>query len=260
MNVMLRLCLLLTISFSTALPAAAREAEIIVFAAASLKNALDDAIALYNENSQTRIRVSYAGTGTLARQIEQAAPADLFLSADVDWMDYLQERDLIRSETRQALAINRLALIAPAGTELGIDIGPNLDLTPYLGGGSRLAIADTQAVPAGRYAKAALESLGAWEKVSDQTVATDNVRSALAFVARAETPLGVVYATDATAETAVQIIGLFPQTSHPVIQYPAAVVAGSASAEAPRLLDFLLSDTAWPAFERQGFLRTEPVS
>lgn len=241
-------------------PVSARDTQVVVFAAASLKNALDDAVLLYSEDTETEVLVSYAGTGTLARQIEQGAPADLFLSADRDWMAYLETRGLIRPETSRTVAANRLVLIAPAEAELAVDLQPGLDLRPHLGGDGRLAIADTEAVPAGRYAKAALESLGAWEGVTDRLVATDNVRTALAFVARGETPLGIVYETDVAAEPAVQVVGLFPETSHPPIRYRAAVTAASTSDEAGRFLDFLAGDTAWPAFERQGFLKASPES
>jgi len=243
-----------------AAPAAAADAAVVVFAAASLKNALDDAVAIYGERTAKRVVVSYAATSTLARQIEQAAPADLFFPADVVWMDYLQERGLIRSGSRHTLLGNRLVLIAPRDSGISIDIAPGMDLASGLGTDGHLAMANTDSVPAGRYGKAALASLGAWKSVADRVVHADSVRAALAFVARGEAPLGVVYATDAAAEPKVRVLGAFPGDSHPPILYSVAIAAASRNPDAGAFLDFLLSDDALAAFTRHGFALAAPGS
>ncbi|WP_421726442.1 molybdate ABC transporter substrate-binding protein [Bauldia sp.] len=231
----------------------AKAEPVVVFAAASLGNALDDVIAAYAEESDRMVRASYAGTPTLARQIEQLAPADLFVAADDDWMDYVAARDLIDIDSRRTLLGNQLALVAPDGFTPAIDLAPGLDLSPYLEPDHRLAIADTEAVPAGRYGRAALEFHGAWGGVADRLVQTDNVRSALAFVARGEVPLGVVYTTDAAAEPRVAVVGVFPQDSHPPIHYDVAVTAQSTNPNAEDFLAFLGSPAARSIFEAHGF-------
>ncbi|MGH7122759.1 MAG: molybdate ABC transporter substrate-binding protein [Stellaceae bacterium] len=230
--------------------AAAR--DVVVFAAASLKNALDDASTAYGKESKTRILISYAASSTLARQIENGAPADLVISADLDWMDYLQQRKLIKPETRLTLLGNKLVLIAPAGSTATIEIGPALALADLLGN-DRLAIGDPGAVPAGKYAKAALEKLGQWSAVESRLAPAADVRAALLLVSRGETPLGIVYATDAAADKGVRVVGTFPEDSHPPIVYPAAEVAGSTNPAAAAFLNFLKSERARPIFERWGF-------
>jgi len=266
MSVVLSRRSLLSLSIAAALaagiasPAAAKADDIIVFAAASLKNALDDAVNVYREKTGKTVLVSYAATSTLAKQIEQAAPADIFFSADMDWMDYVEKRRLIRSDTRHTLLGNRIVLIAPKGSSATVDIARGLDLAPLLGADGRLAMANTDAVPAGRYGKAALQHLRAWDDVAGRVVQADNVRTALAYVANGEAPLGIVYATDAAVEPAVKVIGAFPGDSHPPILYPVAITTASTNPAAGAFLDFLLSDAARPAFEKQGFRLVAPGS
>jgi molybdate transport system substrate-binding protein len=228
-------------------------APVTVFAAASLKNALDEAVLAYGRNAGARVTASYAASSALARQIEAAAPADLVISADLAWMDYLEQRRLIRSATRVNLLGNRLVLIAPADSRASFRIDRGMPMLRALGDG-RLAMADPDAVPAGKYGKAALEALGLWGGVSPRVARTENVRAALALVARGESPLGIVYATDAAVERNVRVIGAFPAGAHPPIVYPAAVTAAAKSAAAAELLlRFLGSAEARPVFERHGF-------
>ena len=230
-------------------PATAADRPLLVFAAASLKNALDEVAKQWQRANGKPVIISYAATSALARQIEQGAPADLFISADLDWMDYLETRDLIKSGTRVNLLGNRLVLVAPR------DVSPRivgLDIPAALGDG-KLAMATIDAVPAGKYGKAALESLGMWSAVKDHVVQSDNVRAALILVARGEARLGIVYQTDAEADPNLRIVGLFPADSHPPIIYPAALVASSKHGDGRRLLDYLASAAAKPLFEKQGF-------
>ncbi|MBA3325954.1 MAG: molybdate ABC transporter substrate-binding protein [Rhodobacteraceae bacterium] len=239
-------------------PGPAAAADLVIFAAASLKNALDAVAAAWTEASGEAASISYAGSSTLAKQIEEGAPADVFISADLDWMDYLATRNLVDPATRRTLLGNRLVLIA-SGTEAApVEIASGFDLAGMLGAG-RLAIADVKAVPAGRYGKAALESLGVWASVETRLAEAENVRAALAFVALGEAPLGIVYATDAGAEDDVTIVGTFPESSHPAILYPAAVTADSAHPQAAAFLDFLGSAAARAAFEAEGFTVVEPA-
>ncbi|HEV2550525.1 MAG TPA: molybdate ABC transporter substrate-binding protein [Stellaceae bacterium] len=233
-----------------AAPAAA--GDVVVLAAASLKNAIDAAAADFRRDDAAEVRVSYGASSALAKQLENGAPADLFISADRDWMDWAEARGLIKSETRKDLLGNRLVLVAPAAQAIDITIKPGFPLASLLGDG-RLAVADPDAVPAGKYAKATLETLGVWPSVKDRLASAENVRAALFFVARAEAPLGIVYATDATAEAQVKIVGVFPDDTHPPIVYPIALTAVSANPEARRFLDFLASSAAKPIFEAQGF-------
>jgi molybdate transport system substrate-binding protein len=235
-----------------ALAPAARADEVLVFAAASLKNALDDASADFQRGSGESVKISYGASSALARQIENGAPADLFISADLDWMNYLQDKHLIKIETRANLLGNRLVLVAPADRAKTVDIKPGFPLAALLGDG-RLAMADPDAVPAGKYGKAALQKLGLWDTVADRVARAEDVRAALRFVARGEAPLGIVYQTDAAAEPAVKILGYFPADSYPPIIYPVAVTAGSSNPAAKELLDFLRSIAARPFFEKQGF-------
>jgi len=246
------LCALLLVApLGIARPAAAA-GDIVVFAAASLKNALDDAAVAYHKQDGENTSISYAASSALAKQIEAGAPADIFISADLDWMDYVEQRHLIKPETRKNLLGNRLVLVAPAGSDIKVEIKPNFPLASLLGGG-RLAIADPNAVPAGKYGKAALEKLGVWSSVADKLAPAENVRSALFFVSRQEAPLGIVYATDAAADKGVKIAAVFPEETHPPILYPIALTAASKNPDAAKFLAFLESASAKPFFEKQGF-------
>ena len=234
-----------------ALPARAQE-PVTVFAAASLKNALDAINAAWSQQEGKEAMISYAGSSALARQIEEGAPADLFISADLDWMTYLAERDLIQTESERRLLGNRIVLVAQAGSTVELAIAPGFDLAGALDDG-RLAMANIDAVPAGRYGKAALETLGVWDDVADKVAQAENVRAALQFVALGEAPLGIVYQTDATVEPGVRVVGTFPEDSHEPIIYPAALTADSANPEAAAFLDYLQGDEARGIFEEQGF-------
>jgi molybdate transport system substrate-binding protein len=226
--------------------------DLLVFAAASLKNALDGVNAEYQRRTGRRVTVSYASSPTLAKQIESAAPADVFISADLDWMDYLAQRTLIKPETRRNLLGNRIVLISPAGTRQDVKITPGFPLANLLGGG-RLAMADPDSVPAGKYGKAALEHLGVWSSVQGQLARAENVRAAMALVSRGEAPLGIVYQTDAAADPKVKIVGHFPEDAHPPITYPVAALAASPSPTTAAYLEFLRSAAARSLFEKQGF-------
>ena len=243
---------------ASALPA--RAADPVVFAAASLKNALDDVAALYRQKTGGSVAISYAGTATLARQIEQGAPADIFFSANMAWMDYAVEHALVKPDTRRRLLGNAIVLVVPKDSTATVAIAPGVDLAGLLGPDGRLAMANVDSVPAGRYGKAALEWLGAWNSVATRVVQSENVRLALAFVARGEAPAGIVYATDAAAEPGVKVIGTFPADSHPPILYPVAMTAASTDPQARRFFDFLGSDAALPAYRRQGFTVFSPNS
>lgn len=234
-----------------ALPARAQD-PVTVFAAASLKTALDDIGAEWSEETGNAATISYAGSSALARQIEEGAPADLFISADLDWMAYLAERDLIDRASERRLLGNRIVLVAPADSAVELAIAPGFDIASALGDG-RLAMANVDAVPAGRYGKAALESLGVWDDVADKVAQTENVRAALQFVALGEAPLGIVYQTDATAEPGVRVVGTFPEDSHDPIVYPAALTAASDDPNAAAFLDYLQGDEARAIFGEQGF-------
>jgi molybdate transport system substrate-binding protein len=230
----------------------AHAADVTVFAAASLKNALDDAAKLYQAKTGDTVTISYAASSALAKQIEAGAPADIFFSADLDWMDYLAQKNLINTASRQTLLGNTLVLVAPKDSPVALTIGKDFPLLEALGPDGKLAMASVDSVPAGKYGKAALTSLGVWDAVSARVAQADNVRAALAFVAKGEAPLGIVYGTDAKAEPAVKVVGVFPEQSHPKIQYPVALLT-AARPEARKLLDFLESFEAKPAFEAQGF-------
>jgi molybdate transport system substrate-binding protein len=222
-----------------------------VFAAASLKDALDAIAAAYAAQHPPRPVIAYAASSALARQIESGAPADVFISADQAWMDYLAQKNLIVRTSRRDLVRNQLVLVAPAREPVILAPAPGFALGAALHGG-RLALADPRVVPAGRYAKAALEKLGVWNDVAGRIAPAENVRAALALVARGEAPLGIVYATDARAEPRVMVAGTFPADSHPPIVYPAALVKG-ARPDAARFVAFLGSDAARAIFLRQGF-------
>jgi molybdate transport system substrate-binding protein len=249
---LLVLVLLVLSSTLWSVPASAQAERLVVFAAASLKDALDEVNAAYQREKGQETATSYAASSTLAKQIEAAAPADVFISADLDWMDYLAKKNLIKPETRANLLGNRLVLIAPADSAAKLGIVPNFPLAQALGNG-RLAIADPNGVPAGRYGKAALESLGVWSSVADRLAPAENVRATLALVSRGEAPLGIVYQTDAASDKAVKIVGTFPQDTHPPIIYPIAVVTSSTNRGAPVYIAFLKSPAARPIFEKQGF-------
>ena len=236
----------------------AMAADITVFAAASLKNALDDINAAWKADAGKEATISYAASSALAKQIEEGAPADVFVSADVPWMDYLIERDRVRKDTVVNLLGNRLVLVAPAGSTATVEIGPDFDLLDALGDG-RLAMAQVDSVPAGKYGKEALTKLGVWDAVEGHVAQAENVRAALALVASGEAPFGIVYATDANAEKAVKVVGTFPEDSHAPIVYPAAITAEAKSADAGAFLEFLRSDKAAGLFEKQGFTVLAPV-
>ena len=236
-----------------AVTARAQAKALLVFAAASLKNALDEIATEWSTaSSRPMPRISYAASSALAKQLEQGAPADLFISADIDWMDYVARKNLIAPATRVDLLGNKIVVIAPRDSHAALELNPGVDVAKALAGG-RLAIANVDSVPAGKYGKAALEKLKAWDGVKDRIAQAENVRAALLLVARGEAPLGIVYATDAAAEPNVRIIAAFPDDTHPPIVYPAAVTKDAASADARGFLDYLKSVKARPAFEKQGF-------
>ena len=225
--------------------------RVLVFAAASLQTALDELLPQIRQATGTDVVASYAASSALARQIENGAPADLFISADLDWMDYVAARNLIRPATRVNLLGNELVLIAPAASTTSLTIGPAFPLAAAIGP-NRIALADPVAVPAGKYAQAALTSLGVWEAVKPKVAAAENVRAALLLVSRGETPFGIVYRTDAEADKGVRVVGAFPASTHPPIVYPAALTARAWS-KAVDVLQYLRGQAAMAAFAKQGF-------
>lgn len=240
-------------AFIALTPLRAASDEITVFAAASLKTALDEIVADWRADTGNTALVSYGGSSILARQIEHGAPADVFISASPDWMDHLAAGGHIRPEIRHDLLGNALVLVAHGHDAPPVEIAPGLDLPGIVGDG-RLAMALVDAVPAGAYGKAALTSLGLWDAVAPKIVQADNVRAALKLVAAGEAPYGIVYRTDAAAEDNVAVVGTFPSETHPPIVYPAAVTAESAApAAAAAFLDFLRGTSARAVFEAQGF-------
>jgi molybdate transport system substrate-binding protein len=243
----------LALCLVTAGPAAAQApaARLTVYAAASLKDALDEVDAAYAKAGGGTVAVSYAASSVLARQIEQGAPAGVFISADSDWMDYLAARKLVAPGSRRDLLGNTLALIAPANSTVSLKIGRGMPLARALGAG-RIAMAGPD-VPAGRYGEAALKSLGVWDSVRSKVVLGENVRAAMRFVSRGEAPLGVVYDTDAKLDPSVKIVGLFPAGSHPRIVYPAAATRRGAGPAAMAYLKFLTGPQAGAVFRRYGF-------
>ena len=233
-------------------PAQAQDKSITVFAAASMKNALDDVDAAFTRKTGVKVVASYDASSALMKQIEGAAPADVFVSADLKWMDYGAQKKLIKDDTRINLLGNALVLIAPKDSKIGdVTIGPGLDLAKLAGDG-RIATGDVKAVPVGIYAKAALEKLGLWASVEPKMAMTGNVRAALILVARGEAPLGIVYSTDAKVEPGVKVVGVFPEDSHPPIIYPVAATTG-AKPDAIAYLAFLRSAAAKSIFESYGF-------
>jgi molybdate transport system substrate-binding protein len=233
-------------------PAAAPAAPtFVVFAAASLTEALDELDGAFTAQTHIRVKASYAASSVLAKQIEAGAPADVFFSADHEWMDYLEQRKLLRTGTRRDVLGNELVLIAPADSAVRLKIAPGFALAQSLGDG-RLASADPDSVPAGLYGRAALTKLGVWDSVQSRLARAENVRAALAYVARGETPLGIVYRTDAQAEKRVRVVDVFPEDTHPPILHPAALTA-NAQPQAQKYLEFLFGPAAQEIFRRYGF-------
>ena len=236
-----------------ALPAHAAERGPLVLAAASLQESLNKAADAWAAKGHARPVLSFAGSSALARQVEAGAPADLFISADGAWMDHVAARGLLRKGTRASLVANRLVLIAPSASKARLAVAPRFPLARALGKG-RLAMADPDAVPAGRYGKAALARLGVWPQVQGRIARAENVRAALALVERGEAPFGVVYATDARASRKVRIVGWFPAGSHAPIVYPVASLRTSTHRDAERFRRFLLSAEGKAVFRAYGFI------
>lgn len=244
------LALLLALTAPT--PALAQDKGPLVLAAASLQEAMTDAANAWARKGHPRPVLSFAASSALARQVEAGARADLFASADEEWMDYLQGKSLLKSATRARLTENRLVLIAPAQSRVNLRLVRNFPLARALGTG-RLAMADPAAVPAGRYGREALTRLGVWNGVAGKVAAAENVRAALALVERGAAPLGIVYATDAMASRGVRVIGTFPVASHQPITYPAALLATSRHRDAEAFRRFLISREGRAIFLRRGF-------
>jgi molybdate transport system substrate-binding protein len=235
-----------------ALPARAQDKTITMFAAASMKNAVDDINAAFTKQTGIKVVSSYAASSALAKQIENGAPADMFTSADLEWMDYVEQKKLIKDNTRVSLLGNRMVLIAPKDSKIAnVSIGPGFDLAKLAGDG-KIATGDVRAVPVGKYAKAALEKLGSWQAAEPKFAMAENVRAALLLVARGEAALGIVYETDAKVEPGVKIVGAFPPDSHPAIIYPIALTT-NAKPEATQYLSFMRSQAAKAVFEKYGF-------
>jgi molybdate transport system substrate-binding protein len=256
-----RTLLALPFALLATLPTQAQEKSLVVFAAASMKNALDDINAAFTKATGIQVKASLAASSALAKQIEQGAPADVFASADLDWMDYLDKKKLIKDDTRVNLLGNKLVLIAPQDSKLGnVKIEQGFDIAKLAGDG-RIAVADVRAVPAGKYAKAALEKLGSWAAAEPKLAAAENVRAALALVGRGEAPLGIVYETDAKIEKNAKIVGHFPDGSYPAIVYPVALTK-DAKPDAAKYMSFMRSNEAKAIFEKYGFtfLSAKPAS
>ena len=239
---------------AVALASPAADGILTVFGAASLTNALEEVGRAFTATTGVPVRFSFASSSQLAKQVESGAPADVFVSADQEWMDYLASRRLIEPGTRRDIVGNRLVLVAPADSPVKLKIGPGFPLAAALGARGRIATGDPSSVPAGKYARAALMRLGVWQSVESRIIPADNVRTALNFVARAEAPLGIVYATDARAEKRVRVVDVFPDSTHEPIRYPAAATT-VAGAEAAGFLEFLTSGPARAIFDRAGFDR-----
>lgn len=232
------------------------DAPLTVFAAASLKESLDAAAKAWEAAGHGPVRVSYAASSALARQIEQGAPADVFFSADLDWMDALQAKGLVDTGTRRELLGNTLVLVAPAraGPEaVRVELEKGVDLRPLLGPRGRLAMALTASVPAGKYGKAAFEHLGVWDALAPRVAEAENVRAALLLVSRGEAPLGVVYGSDARADPGVRVVATFPAGSHPPIVYPVAALEQARHADAAAFVRWLGGEDAAAIFRRHGF-------
>ncbi|HVN43937.1 MAG TPA: molybdate ABC transporter substrate-binding protein [Steroidobacteraceae bacterium] len=242
------LCLTLSAPLAAAEP---RPPQILVFAAASLADALQEAGAAYAKTLPLTVTSSFDSSSALARQIEAGAPADVFFAADTQWMDYLQSRNLIQPASRKNLLGNSLVLIAPAQSPIHLQIRPHFPLAAALGNG-RLATGDPDSVPAGRYARSALTSLGLWNEIAPRLARAENVRVALLYVARGETPLGIVYASDALAEKGVRVVDTFPADTHEPILYPIALTT-SARAQAKTFVAYLMGPQAHDIFVKHGF-------
>jgi molybdate transport system substrate-binding protein len=225
---------------------------VTVFAAASLKEALDEQGKQFESSTGNKVIVSYGASNSLAKQIEAGAPADIFISADLDWMDYVDQRKMIVPGTRVNLLRNTLVLVAPSSSTSTLKVAPNFALAAALGS-EKLAMANPDSVPAGKYGKSALDALGVWSTVEKQVARTDNVRAALALVSRGEAPFGIVYRTDALADKSVKIVDTFPAATHPAIIYPAALTTASKSVAAKPLLDYLRSALARAVWDKYGF-------
>jgi molybdate transport system substrate-binding protein len=247
---------LLSLTFQSAsLPAAeAQQPQILVFAAASLTDVLREIAAAYEKTSAAHVKMSFDASSNMARQIEAGAPADVFFSADEQWMGYLQSRNLIQAATRRNVVGNRLVLIAPAASQIKLKIAPHFPLAAALGDG-RLATGDPDSVPVGRYARSALTALGVWDEVASRLARGENVRAALMYVGRGEAPLGIVYATDALVDKNVRVVDSFPANTHEPIVYPVALTK-SAKSEAAGFVTYLVSPQGHEIFVKYGF--TEP--
>jgi molybdate transport system substrate-binding protein len=244
-------CLILVLSMAAVAGTSAAD-PVRIFAAASLKNALDETASAWKAKTGKEAVASYAASSALAKQIEQAAPADIFMSADLDWMDYLDKRNLIKGGTRKNLLGNQIVLVAAAGSGFKLDLKAGADLAGALAG-EKLAMGEVKSVPAGKYGEAALEKLGLWASVEKNVAMSENVRAALALVARGEAKLGIVYASDARVEPKVEVAGVFPEDSHPPIIYPVALVASGMNPDAAEFLAFLSTPDAAAIFKAQGF-------
>lgn len=239
-------------SLAVSIAGAAEDAKpVLVFAASSLTNVVDELGQAFTAKTHVPVKSSYAASSVLAKQIEAGAPADVFFSADTDWVDYLEQRKLLKPGSRRDVVSNRLVLIAPADSALHLKIAPHFDLVGALKDG-KLATGDPESVPVGKYAKAALQKLGVWDPISSHVVGAENVRAALAFVARGEAQLGIVYETDAKAENRVKVVDVFPADTHPPITYPIALTAG-AGADAAQLVAFVTSEAGAKIFRKYGF-------
>ena len=242
----------LLVLFTAVMSPTATAADVTVFAAASLKEAMDEQARQFEANTGNKVIVSYGASNALARQIEAGAPADIYISADLDWMDYVDQRRLLAANTRFKLLRNTLVLIAPSSSNLTLKIIPNFGLAAALGQ-EKLAMANPDSVPAGKYGKSALETLGVWTSVEKQVVRAETVRAALVLVSRGEAPFGIVYKTDAMVDKGVKVVDTFPPESYPPIVYPAALLAASKSTGAKPLLDYLHSTPARTVWEKYGF-------
>ncbi len=243
----------LALAFAAGFPAAhADEGKVTVFAAASMKNALDAVNKVCAAEVGEEATISYAASSALAKQIEEGAPADVFISADLDWMKYLHDKNLVKADTEKQLLGNAIVLVAPADTAKDVTLDKGFDLAGLIGDG-RLAMGEVKSVPAGKYGKEALESLGMWSSVEGKLAQAENVRAALKLVATGEAAAGIVYATDAVAEPGVKVIGTFPAESHKPIVYPIAQTADSKDAETAAWLKCAESEKAKPLYEAQGF-------
>jgi len=241
------------LTLSVAGQASAQDAKITVFAAASLTNAMQDIAKEYKKESNVDVVSSFASSSTLARQIEAGAPADLFISADQKWMDYAVDKKAIDTTTRETLLGNSLVVVAPKASEQGdITVDAKTNWTSLLNGG-RLAVGDPDHVPAGIYAKEALQKLGAWETLSPKLAPAEDVRGALALVERNEAPLGIVYGSDAVASKGVKVVGTFPEDSHQKVEYPIAIIDGHKNATVSAFYDYLKGPQAAEIFKRYGF-------